>query len=675
MNERLGNKTPAGDASANAGQWQRVMAEQGGIGDDGSKKAESEHDLKKQRAFKRGWAGMINWYKNHPDEIEDVMYAGAEHDLEWYQQNFTNDAYRTERANLIEGRLKREREVSAEIQSQELVDSETALQLARERINQEYQDYIDAKKLASQEIHDREDNDEEKQAIKELQLELANKQLNSIRELTSEESQKLNEALKNGDINQAQYDARFQTIRYHVLKQIKNLGDLYPSFANSEGFKEDYDRISNELAEIENSFAPQPQEVPESEEGDGAKDETDDPVVVEAEEASAHDGINADLGDEEQGAAPGVASEYTDEDVDKPKGDDEVGSEGSDEAGDKGSDISNIWETYFKKMRKKTTTGASLNDGGGNNKKSDQDNPKDGSEDDLKDDPEDKGQSGDSGESQSDDPDLKTKADVMRKRDELPKKYSEEKIKKKRAELLRQNEERKLEKARTELAKLYVEQKSIFASKEKRNAYEDALAKFSEQITEYLGNEAKRQEEEQRSRDDAEIARTYRNWEAEGRDAEAIDKFLEKKQEAAERKRQSEKAITLASGYADERIAFAESVKNELKSRPLYKKAIGKLGSIFRLGRRSADILSQNHKLWQPGQPQEEPAQIRPAEPAQPNPQSPQQAVDSGTQQDRDWFNRNGNSGRSINDPYDSADGAGRGFGIDDQPSSDPSAA
>ena len=674
MNERLGNKTQAGDASADTGQWQRVMAEQGEFRDDGSKKAESEHDLKKQRAFKRGWAGMINWYKNHPDEIEDVMYSGAEHDLEWYQQNFTNDAYKTERANLIEGRLKREREVSAEIQSQELVDSETALQLARERINQEYQDYIDAKKLASQEIHDREDNDEEKQAIKELQLELANKQLNSIRELTSEESQKLNEALKNGDINQAQYDARFQTIRYHVLKQIKNLGDLYPSFANSEGFKEDYDRISNELAEIENSFAPQPQEVPESEEGDGAKDETNNPVAEESEDASTDDGIDADLGDEEQGAVPGVASEDTDEDVDKPKGDDE--------ASDKGSDKSNIWATYFKKMRNKTTTGASLNDGGDNNKKSDQDNPKDGSEDDLKDDPEDKGQSDDSSESQSDDPDLKTKADVMRKRDELLKKYSEEKIKKKRAELLRQNEERKikkimakLEKARTELAKLYVEQKGIFTSKEKRKEYKDAQAEFEKQMTEYLENETKRQEEEQRSRDDAEIARTYRNWEAEGRDAEAIDKFLEKKQEAAERKRQSEKAITLASGYADERIAFAESVKNELKSRPLYKKAIGKLGSIFRLGRRSADILSQNHELWQSGQSQEESAQIRPVESDQPNSQSSQQTADSGTQQDRDWFNSNGNSGRSINDPYDSADGAGRGFGIDDQPSSDPSAA
>ena len=44
----------------------------------------NSHDLEKQKRMKMGWAHMTHWYKEHPEEIDDLIPADSEHDKDYY---------------------------------------------------------------------------------------------------------------------------------------------------------------------------------------------------------------------------------------------------------------------------------------------------------------------------------------------------------------------------------------------------------------------------------------------------------------------------------------------------------------------------------------------------------------------------------------------------------------
>ena len=78
--------------------------------------------------------GMAYWYKRHPEAIGDIMYTGAEHDVEWYQNN-PNAIGR-----LSDGYLREVRTRATEIESENegLIEHDAAVARAKRILRDEY---------------------------------------------------------------------------------------------------------------------------------------------------------------------------------------------------------------------------------------------------------------------------------------------------------------------------------------------------------------------------------------------------------------------------------------------------------------------------------------------------------------------------------------------------------
>ena len=91
------------------------------------------------KSFNRGYNYMVHWYREHPDEIGDIMFDGAKHDAEWYQQNpdqideLVSDY--CDRANLSTDNI---REKFVEIEKKSLEDIERNLDEYRSEMTKYY---------------------------------------------------------------------------------------------------------------------------------------------------------------------------------------------------------------------------------------------------------------------------------------------------------------------------------------------------------------------------------------------------------------------------------------------------------------------------------------------------------------------------------------------------------
>lgn len=70
-------------------------------------KALLSHDAEKAKWMERGWIGMTHWYKEHPDEIGDIIPPDSEHDVEYYLKEQERD-FRTI-GKLVEAYLDRQK--------------------------------------------------------------------------------------------------------------------------------------------------------------------------------------------------------------------------------------------------------------------------------------------------------------------------------------------------------------------------------------------------------------------------------------------------------------------------------------------------------------------------------------------------------------------------------------
>lgn len=99
--------------------------------------------------FNGSWAKMTHWYKEHPDELSDIMFDGAEHDLEWYQQNpkhisdlvrdwLARDKDTTDKAKIGDVELKKIEQDFSDFDQKELERLEGELNSLRPKIAELY---------------------------------------------------------------------------------------------------------------------------------------------------------------------------------------------------------------------------------------------------------------------------------------------------------------------------------------------------------------------------------------------------------------------------------------------------------------------------------------------------------------------------------------------------------
>lgn len=96
--------------------------------------AAAEAEDKVKMVGGRSWAKMVHWYRNHPSELTDIMYVGAEYDEDWYRKH--PEAI----ADLTRDYLAKERELAAQIMAENdgLIDEKSAIEAARRQLNDEY---------------------------------------------------------------------------------------------------------------------------------------------------------------------------------------------------------------------------------------------------------------------------------------------------------------------------------------------------------------------------------------------------------------------------------------------------------------------------------------------------------------------------------------------------------
>ncbi len=86
----------------------------------------------------RNVVSMTGWYKKHPGELSDIMYAGAEHDEAWYREH-RNEPNTISR--LIVNYKEKENAIKNQILSENdgLIDEKAAAEMARKLIRDEYE--------------------------------------------------------------------------------------------------------------------------------------------------------------------------------------------------------------------------------------------------------------------------------------------------------------------------------------------------------------------------------------------------------------------------------------------------------------------------------------------------------------------------------------------------------